>query len=111
MESLLQRKDKEILYLKRAMESVYSRLHSNAETREAQPRQTQVRDIDAEKIAASAVEALSAKDEEISVLRAEVRKLQEDLKAKPRFVTESEFKKGVPPPPPPPPRFSFESPL
>ncbi|EJD01599.1 FH2-domain-containing protein [Fomitiporia mediterranea MF3/22] len=102
-ESLLQRKDKEVLYLKRAMESVYSRLHNDVSTREAQPRQTQIRDIDAEKIAASAVEALSAKDDEISVLRAEVQKLQEELKAKPRYVTENDFKKGVSPPPPPPP--------
>ncbi|KAL5487624.1 hypothetical protein ACEPAI_5732 [Sanghuangporus weigelae] len=102
VESLLQRKDKEVLYLKRAMESVYSRLHSNTDKRDAQQRQTQVRDLDAEKIAASAVEALSAKDDEIGALRAKVQKLQEDLKAKPKFVTESEFKKGVPPPPPPP---------
>ncbi|KAL5527808.1 hypothetical protein ACEPAG_6609 [Sanghuangporus baumii] len=102
VESLLQRKDKEVLYLKRAMESVYSRLHSNTDKRGVQPRQTQVRDLDAEQIAASAVEALSAKDDEIGTLRAEVQKLQEELKAKPKFVTESEFKKGVPPPPPPP---------
>ena len=84
------------------MESVYSRIHTNTDPREAHPRQPQIRDIDAEKIAASAVEALSAKDDEINSLRAEVRKLQEDLKTKPKFVTESEFKKGVPPPPPPP---------
>ncbi|KAL5507835.1 hypothetical protein ACEPAH_5453 [Sanghuangporus vaninii] len=109
VESLLQRKDKEVLYFKRAMESVYSRLHSSTDKCEAQPRQTQVRDIDAEKIAASAVEALSAKDDEIGALRTEVQKLQEELKAKPKFVTESEFKKGVPPPPPPPPPISLVS--
>ncbi|THH12248.1 hypothetical protein EW145_g96 [Phellinidium pouzarii] len=101
VEATLQRRDKEVLYLKRAMESVYSRLHES-DSHGPATKKTQIRDFDAEQVAARAVEALSAKDEEIANLREDVVKLREELKTKPQYITEVDFKKGVSPPPPPP---------
>ena len=63
-------KDKEVVYLKRALESVYSRFRSREESREAE--------VDAELIANRAIESITEKDEEISRLNL----LVEDLRKK-----------------------------
>ncbi|THG96218.1 hypothetical protein EW026_g5579, partial [Hermanssonia centrifuga] len=88
-------KEKEVTYLKRALESVYSRFRSREENREPE--------VDAQLMAARAIEDLTQKDDEIKVLNSEIEKLKAELAVKPRFITEQDFKHRVPPPPPPPP--------
>ncbi|TCD69208.1 hypothetical protein EIP91_008311, partial [Steccherinum ochraceum] len=88
-------KDKEIVYLKRALESVYSRFRLREENRgEAE--------LDAQMMATRAIETLTQKDNELIALRLEVEDLKKQLAAKPKFITEKDFKSHVPPPPPPP---------
>ncbi|TFY56580.1 hypothetical protein EVJ58_g7547, partial [Rhodofomes roseus] len=91
-------KDKEIVYLKRALESVYSRFRSREETRE----ETRELEVDAEMMATQAIASLTEKDEEISALRIKIQEMESQLAAKPKFITESAFKRQVAPPPPPP---------
>jgi diaphanous 1 len=54
-------------------------------------------------IAAEAIESMSQKEEEITSLRAKVEELTSLMAAKPKFITEKEYKAQVAPPPPPPP--------
>ncbi|KAJ7591544.1 hypothetical protein C8J56DRAFT_1003980 [Mycena floridula] len=78
-------KEKEIIYLKRAMESVYTRFISREETRE-EIRQS---NMDAELIATKSIESLSRKDDEIASLCIEV----SELKAKAQC--EAEEREGI----------------
>ncbi|KAJ6515515.1 hypothetical protein C8R45DRAFT_809608 [Mycena sanguinolenta] len=89
-------KDKEILYLKRALESVYTRFTSREEERE----EKREAETDAAVMASRTIETLSRKDDEIASLCIEVAELKAKLAAKPK--TEKEFKAKSPPPPPPP---------
>lgn len=90
-------KSKDALYLKRALESVYSRFQSREENRgEAE--------LDAQMIAARAIEDMSAKENEITMLKTKIEELTALLAMKPKFITEKEYKaQHAPPPPPPPP--------
>src|ERR1700722_8141463 len=59
-------------------------------------------EIDAELMAARAIESLAQKDSQISSLCQEVAELKAQLASKPKFASEKEFKAKSPPPPPPP---------
>ncbi|KAJ6583786.1 hypothetical protein B0H10DRAFT_2168123 [Mycena sp. CBHHK59/15] len=96
LETSLGIKDKEIKYLKRALESVYTRFISREETRE----ENREAEMDAELMASRTIESLTRKDNEITSLCIEVAELKAQLAAKPK--TEKEFKARSPPPPPPP---------
>ncbi|CAK5262775.1 unnamed protein product [Mycena citricolor] len=87
-------KDKEITYLKRALESVYTRFISREESKEEA-------EMDAAMMASRTIDSLTRKDEEIAALVVEVNELQAKLAAKPAM-TEKEFKAAHAPPPPPP---------
>jgi diaphanous 1 len=97
-EITIKQRDKELLYLKRALESVYSRFRSREESSEP------VTDVDASLLASRAIEKMSQKEKEVALLKAEIADLKTQLSAKPKFITEKEFKAQVSPPPPPPPR-------
>jgi diaphanous 1 len=99
-ENYLHIKDKEIIYLKRALESVYTRFISREETREEDT--TRVPEIDPASIATQAIERLTQKDEQIAALQTEISELKEKLSTKPSFSSEKDFKARSPPPPPPP---------
>ncbi|KAJ3004363.1 hypothetical protein NUW54_g4848 [Trametes sanguinea] len=98
LESSIAMKDKEIIYLKRALESVYSRFRSREESRESETREAE---FDAQAMASRAIDSLTRKDEEIAALRAEIEDLKIQLAAKPKFITEKDYKHQVAPPPPP----------
>src|SRR5258708_1574639 len=98
LENTVTQRDKELLYLKRALESVYSRSRSREESKES------VTDVDASLLASKAIEKMTQKEKELAVLQAEITDLKTQLAAKPRFITEKDFKAQVAPPPPPPPR-------
>ncbi|KIY49480.1 hypothetical protein FISHEDRAFT_65448 [Fistulina hepatica ATCC 64428] len=103
-------KDKEILYLKRALESVYTRFTSREENREQRP------SLDAEAIASDAIRRLQQKDDQIVGLTSEAEELKSEIqqlksqmgdlstKLASRPMTEQEFKVRSPPPPPPVPK-------
>lgn len=84
-----------MLYLKRALESVYSRFRSRGESRDTES--------DAQVMAKHALEGLAQRDEEIESLRASIEGLKKELAAKPKFITEKDYKQQFAPPPPPPP--------
>lgn len=88
-------KDKEVVYLKRAMESIYSRFRSREENREAES--------DVQFMAARALDGLAERDKEIESLKASIEVLKQELAVKPKFITEKDYKQKVAPPPPPPP--------
>ncbi|KAH7919532.1 hypothetical protein BV22DRAFT_1075069, partial [Leucogyrophana mollusca] len=94
MDKSLVTKDKEILYLKRALESVYSRFQTREEERGA--------DLDVQLIAAHMIEKFTKKDDEIIALKAHVSELERALAEKPKYLTETDFKAQTSPPPPPP---------
>ncbi|KAG6910997.1 hypothetical protein DXG01_006051 [Tephrocybe rancida] len=95
LDSSLTIKDKEITYLKRALESVYTRFISREEARE----EDREANMDAEHIVARTIEKVTQKDEQIDSLSKEVVELKAQLLARPK--TEKEFKaKSAPPPPP-----------
>lgn len=95
LETIADIKAKESIYLKRALESVYSRFNSREEDREGS-------EIDAQLIAKRAIESLGEKEDEITRLRSEIEELKEELVKKPKFLTEKDYKQQVAPPPPPP---------
>ena len=95
-EVTIAQRDKELLYLKRALESVYSRTRPREESREP------VTDVDAGLLASKAIEKMSQKEKEVAELKAEITDLKTQLTAKPKFITEKDFKAQVAPPPPPP---------
>lgn len=101
LESSVGIKNKEVLYLKRALESVYSRFRSREESRDTES--------DAQLMAKRALDGLAEKDEEIELLKATIEKLKQDLAVKPKFITEKDYKQKVAPPPPPPPVKSVSS--
>jgi diaphanous 1 len=76
------------LYLKRALESVYTRFQSREEDR-ADSRDAE---IDAELMAARTIERLAQKDDQISSLCLELTDLKARLAAKPKSTTDPEFK-------------------
>ncbi|KAJ6572601.1 hypothetical protein B0H10DRAFT_2106751 [Mycena sp. CBHHK59/15] len=90
LETSLGIKDKEIKYLKRALESVYTRFISREETRE----ESREAEMDAELMASRTIESLTRKDNEITSLCIEVAELKAQLAAKPK--TEKEFKASYP---------------
>ncbi|KAG6861568.1 hypothetical protein C0995_014864 [Termitomyces sp. Mi166 len=94
LESTIVIKEKEITYLKRALESVYTRFMSRGEVKEDRES-----NMDAEHIAAQTIEKLTQKDEQIASLSKEINDLKAHLLDRPK--TEKEFKARSPPPPPP----------
>lgn len=98
LETAVDIRDKEITYLKRALESVYTRFMSRDEMREA----AKEAEMDAELIANRTIERLTQRDEEIAALRKEIIELKAKLEVRPK--TEKEFKVRSPPPPPPAPK-------
>ena len=94
LESSVSIKDKEVIYLKRAMESVYSRFRSREENRESES--------DAQMMATRALDGLAERDKQIESLQQAVELLKEELAVKPKFITEQDYKQKVAPPPPPP---------
>ncbi|KAF9232167.1 hypothetical protein BU15DRAFT_55302 [Melanogaster broomeanus] len=94
MDGFLVDKDKEILYLKRALESVYSRFHTKEDEK--------TNDMDAQLIASRTIERLAKRDDEIVALQAEVVDLRRSLAEKSARLFEQEFKAQNAPPPPPP---------
>ncbi|EIW76318.1 hypothetical protein CONPUDRAFT_139713 [Coniophora puteana RWD-64-598 SS2] len=96
MESTISMKDKEILYLKRALESVYSRFQTREEERSGA-------DLDAQTLASRAIESMTRKDDEIASLEEDIIELKRLLAEKPKYITETDFKSQNSPPPPPPP--------
>jgi len=108
LDTTLASKVKETLYLKRALESVYSRFSSNMQVRITEP-QGKESEIDAELIANRTIDSLVKKDEEITSLKAQIAGLTEKMEklkvptpATPVPASEEEFKSMVAPPPPPP---------
>ncbi|EMD40584.1 hypothetical protein CERSUDRAFT_102967 [Gelatoporia subvermispora B] len=95
LEAAMTTKNKEAVYLKRALESVYSRFRLREESREES-------EVDAELIANRAIDSLTQKEEEIFGLQAEIEKLKFQLAEKPKFISEKDYKHQVAPPPPPP---------
>ena len=71
-------KDKEIVYLKRALESVYSRFRSRTEESREESKGAE---LDAEMMATRAIASLTEKDEEITSLRAKIEELEAQLAA------------------------------
>ncbi|KAG8807054.1 hypothetical protein FRC17_004673, partial [Serendipita sp. 399] len=105
LDEALTAKNKEITYLKRALESVYSRFQASAPPENVP---IQDKDVDVQMMASHTIEGLTKKEEEIRLLNAKVNELQAELVAKgasPLDATtlEKEFKARVAPPPPPPP--------
>ncbi|KAG8880257.1 hypothetical protein FRB97_000969 [Tulasnella sp. 331] len=103
LETALGIKDKEAVYLKRALESVYSRFHTSFETDSSGSRDS---GVDAQQIAAQAIESMTQKEAEIKGLKAEVEGLTAQVAGLIKITThvdEKAFKARVPPPPPPPP--------
>ncbi|KIK67748.1 hypothetical protein GYMLUDRAFT_68769 [Collybiopsis luxurians FD-317 M1] len=84
-------KDQHIQYLKRALETVWSRFKFREEERDTE--------IDPEQMANRFVQSLELKDKEIERLTAEVTELKAQLAARPK--SEKEAKMRSPPPPPP----------
>ncbi|KAI0776213.1 FH2-domain-containing protein [Trametes elegans] len=99
LEATVSIKEKEIIYLKRALESVYSRFRSREENRESENREAE---FDAQAMASRAIDSLTRKDEAIANLQAQIEALKVQLAAKPKFITEKDYKQKVTPPPPPP---------
>ncbi|KAG8953015.1 hypothetical protein FRC00_006501, partial [Tulasnella sp. 408] len=99
-EAALSIRNKELVYLKRALESVYSRFHSNAEPEKRNS------EVDAQQIAAQAIQSLTTKDEEIKALKVDIESLKLELTAlkevQSKYSDEKAFKARVAPPPPPP---------
>jgi hypothetical protein len=97
MSDTLAAKDKEVVYLKRALESVYSRFQTRQEERAS--------DMDAQLIASRTIENLAKRDNELTALKTEVSDLRQLLAAKSTSMSEMEFKSRNAPPPPPPQSF------
>ncbi|KAG8923688.1 hypothetical protein FRC01_012479, partial [Tulasnella sp. 417] len=99
-ESALSIRNKELVYLKRALESVYSRFHTNTEPEKRNS------EVDAQQIAAQAIQSLTTKDEEIKALKVDIESLKSELAAlkevQSKYPDEKAFKARVAPPPPPP---------
>ncbi|KAG9048580.1 hypothetical protein FS837_012435, partial [Tulasnella sp. UAMH 9824] len=99
-EAALSIRNKELVYLKRALESVYSRFHSSAEPEKRNS------EVDAQQIAAQAIQSLTTKDEEIKALKVDIEGLKLELAAlkevQSKYSDEKAFKARVAPPPPPP---------
>ncbi|PVF96346.1 FH2-domain-containing protein [Serendipita vermifera] len=105
LESTIATKIKEVTYLKRALESVYSRFHANTSERTGQDEGRNV-EVDVQAMANHTIEGLSKKEEEIKLLSKTVDDLRAQLnvlQATPLETTalEKQFKARVPPPPPP----------
>ncbi|KAG1735399.1 armadillo-type protein [Suillus lakei] len=73
MSDTLSAKDKEVLYLKRALESVYSRFQTKQEERAS--------DMDAQLIASRTIENFAKRDNELTALKTEVANLKQLLAA------------------------------
>jgi diaphanous 1 len=101
MSDTLSAKDKEVVYLKRALESVYSRFQTRQEER--------VSDMDAQLIARRTVDNLAKRDNELTALKTEVSNLRQLLDAKSTSMSEMEFKSRNAPPPPPPQGFKSKA--
>ncbi|KAG8791741.1 hypothetical protein FRC16_000311 [Serendipita sp. 398] len=97
-------KNKEITYLKRALESVYSRFQAPAAPESSSNHNG---DVDIQMMTNHTIEGLAKKEEEISLLSNKVHELQAEL-AKQSIspldsnTLEKEYKARVAPPPPPP---------
>ncbi|KAF8443028.1 hypothetical protein L210DRAFT_3153707 [Boletus edulis BED1] len=90
MDNALSNKDKVIANMKRAFESVYSRIYGKDDEKPA--------DMGAQLIASHTLDKLSEREQEVVALRAEVQVLKQSLTGRSK---EREFKANNPPPPPP----------
>jgi diaphanous 1 len=90
MDNALSNKDKEIANIRRALESVSSRLHKEDE---------KLDDMDVQSIVGRTLDKLSERAQEVVALRAEVQVLKQSLAGRSK---EQKFKVNNPPPPPPP---------
>ncbi|KAH0840265.1 hypothetical protein J3R83DRAFT_1272 [Lanmaoa asiatica] len=91
MDNSLSNKDNEIAYIKRALESVYSRFYPKEDEK--------TNDVDVQLIVSRTLDKLSEREQEVDALTAEVQVLKQSLA---EWSKEQEFKANNPPPPPPP---------
>ena len=90
MDNSLFNKDKEVVHIKRAFESVHSRLHPK--------NNEQTNDIDVQVLVSQCLDKLSEREAEVVALRADVQALRQSLAGRSK---EQKFKANNPPPPPP----------
>jgi diaphanous 1 len=109
LEGIIAAKAKEIVYLKRALESVYSRFHASAQESDVgQDVQHHAEsEVDVLSMTNHTIEGLAKKEEEIKLLQETVTNLKAQLlngRSLPldTSVLEKQFKARVAPPPPPP---------
>jgi len=109
LEANIATQSKETVYLKRALESVYSRLHANAQEFELSQEVHRHPDgeMDVQPIPKHTIEGLAKKDEEIKHLQETVANLKAQLSNSQSLpldtsTLEKQFKARVAPPPPPP---------
>ncbi|KAI5476137.1 hypothetical protein MNV49_000407 [Pseudohyphozyma bogoriensis] len=109
LEATVETRDKEIKYLKRVLEAVYSRFHekSTASTT-TDPATSSARPLEAtldpDVMATRSIEALAKKEEEIASLKSELAAAKAESAARLRLP--KAFARQAPPPPPPPPSSS-----
>lgn len=106
LEDTVTAKNKEVLYLKRALESVYSRFNATNSSNTAESTSNNP-EVDVQVMANHTIEGLAKKEEEIKALNDAIDKLKSELsekQANPLEVAtlEKQFKARVAPPPPPP---------
>ncbi|KIM29475.1 hypothetical protein M408DRAFT_8151 [Serendipita vermifera MAFF 305830] len=107
LEGIIAAKAKEIVYLKRALESVYSRFHASAQESEQERRHGPESEVDVQSMTNHTIEGLAKKEEEIKALQDTVISLQAQLSNShattlDTSALEKQFKARTAPPPPPP---------
>ncbi|BGP44533.1 hypothetical protein JCM10450v2_000347 [Rhodotorula kratochvilovae] len=114
LDTELESRDKEIKYLKRTLESVYSRFESSVASAIAVPGQlartppATEPQLDHELMATRTLEALGQRDQEIQALKKELETAKEELAKAQKGLPV--FARRAPPPPPPPASLSEPSP-
>lgn len=98
LESTLEARDKEIKYLSRALESVYSRFRSSVSTTPPSDPPAPESVVDPEDMASRSIEALQQRDLEIKELKDELAKVKSELAAQIRLP--KAFARRAPAPPP-----------
>ncbi|KAK4704608.1 hypothetical protein P7C70_g1599, partial [Phenoliferia sp. Uapishka_3] len=98
LETSVEARDKEIKYLKRALESVYSRFRATVAV-EAESTAVAESVVDAEDMATRSIEALAQRDKEIATLQVELALAKAEIAAQLRLP--KAFARRAPAPPPP----------
>jgi diaphanous 1 len=118
LEGIIAAKAKEIVYLKRALESVYSRFHASAQESDVgqDVHRHAESEVDVLSMTNHTIEGLAKKEEEIKLLQETVTNLKAQLlngRSLPldTSVLEKQFKARVAPPPPPPPPVKPKKPV